>query len=224
MLFDLFITGNLLTEIEENLWPYCGSSFAFTASTLTGINLQEKISRLVSNVVRNAGSTEKGVARQWAKEWTDTGVGILDKVISYINELRSSLPITDNVNEQVDKPSTSHSNSNMLDDMFENVEPQLKRLRRTTNVTDELERFLSLEMTLKMPVTFFYSTESFPVLKKVAKFILATPVSSARVERMFSQSGLILSKLRRRMKPCLLQAIVYTKSYNMAKKMMQIYD
>ena len=104
------------------MWPYCGSSFAFTASTLTGINLQEKISRLVSNVVRN------GVAKQWAKEWTDTGVGILDKVISYINELRSSLPITDNVNEQVDKPSTSHSN--LLDDMFENIEPRLKRVRR----------------------------------------------------------------------------------------------
>ena len=41
------------------------------------------------------------------------------------------------------------------------------------------------------------------MLKSSAKIVLAIPVSSAAVERLFSAAGLLLSKLRRRMIPAL---------------------
>ena len=42
-------------------------------------------------------------------------------------------------------------------------------------------------------------------------------MSSGKIERLFSQTGLILSKLRRKMKPIVLQSIVYKQALSSLK-------
>jgi len=49
------------------------------------------------------------------------------------------------------------------------------------------------------------------ILRQSARFLLAVKTSSATVERLFSSAGIILSKLRRCMKPDKLAALLYIK-------------
>lgn len=52
---------------------------------------------------------------------------------------------------------------------------------------------------------------AFPILQHLAARYLAVPASSASCERVFSQAGLTLSKLRTRMAPDLFEALMTLK-------------
>ena len=50
-----------------------------------------------------------------------------------------------------------------------------------------------------------------PLLREAAKRIRSIPGTSAMIERLFSETGIIISPMRRRMSSELLQALVYLK-------------
>ena len=53
--------------------------------------------------------------------------------------------------------------------------------------------------------------KDFPTIQPLFERLLCVPASSAPVERVFSQSGLILSARRARMSNSLLETLVFTK-------------
>jgi hypothetical protein len=63
-----------------------------------------------------------------------------------------------------------------------------------------------------------------PLLQRCAKIILSVPVSSAAVERLFYETGLVLSKLRKKMKPATLSAMVYRKYATKSDSFFRQYD
>ena len=63
--------------------------------------------------------------------------------------------------------------------------------------------FQKLRQPTSQPLNHWKNEHRFPLLKASSKIVLAVPVSSAAVERVFSAAGLLLSKLQKRMSPAL---------------------
>ena len=83
--------------------------------------------------------------------------------------------------------------------------------REGVSLEDEVNMFQKLRQPNSQPLDYWKNKHRFPLLKAGAKVVLAIPVSSAAVERLFSAAGLLLSKLRKRMLPALVINSVYTK-------------
>ena len=75
----------------------------------------------------------------------------------------------------------------------------------------ELEKYEAIRTPTTTPLKFWKAANSFPILRQTARFLLAVKTSSATIERLFSSAGIILSKLRRCVKPDKLAALLYIK-------------
>ena len=53
--------------------------------------------------------------------------------------------------------------------------------------------------------------KTFPVMAKLARKYLCIPATSTPAERVFSQMGLLITKLRNRLSPCTAEAILFLK-------------
>ena len=71
--------------------------------------------------------------------------------------------------------------------------------------------FQKLRQPNSQPLDYWKNEHRFPLIKAGAKVVLAIPVSSAAVERLFSAARLLLRKLRKRMLPALVINSVYIK-------------
>ena len=69
--------------------------------------------------------------------------------------------------------------------------------------------FQKLRQPTSQPLNYWKNEHKFQLLNASAKIVLAIPVSSAVVERLFSAAELLLSKLRKRMSPALVINSVY---------------
>jgi len=58
-------------------------------------------------------------------------------------------------------------------------------------------------------------------LKVCAKIIFSVPVSSAGIERLFSQAGMLLTKQRKRMLPKVMKKLVYIRYEKKYRKWME---
>jgi hypothetical protein len=59
---------------------------------------------------------------------------------------------------------------------------------------------------MKDPVS-FWKVSGLPRLKTCAKIIFSVPVSSAGIERLFSDAGMLLTKQRKRMLPNVMKEV-----------------
>jgi hypothetical protein len=83
----------------------------------------------------------------------------------------------------------------------------------TTNSKTELEKYLSeatedTEMKLDLLVWWKASEQRFPILSRMARDVLAIPISTVASESAFSTSGRILDDFRSSLTPFMLEAIV----------------
>ena len=74
----------------------------------------------------------------------------------------------------------------------------------------EFKRF-ELQRRPTLDLQSFWKGADFILLRRAAIILLSVPASSAAIERIFSEAGLILTKLRRRLDPGKLTALVYIK-------------
>lgn len=87
------------------------------------------------------------------------------------------------------------------------TEPARKKIRRELNV--ELQEFRETRIPMKDPTEFWRYSRRLNSLRICAKIILSVPVSSASVERLFSEAGILLSKMRKRLSPATMKKLVY---------------
>ena len=80
--------------------------------------------------------------------------------------------------------------------------------------------FQKLRQPSSQPLDYWKNEHRFPLLKAGTKVVLAVPVSSAAVERLFSAAGLLLSKLRKRTLPAVVINCVYSR-FACNKKMVE---
>ena len=85
---------------------------------------------------------------------------------------------------------------------------------------EEVNMFQKLRQPSSQPLDYWKNEHRFPLLKAGAKVVLAVPVSSAAVERLFSAAGLLLSKLRKRTLPAVVINSVYSR-FACNKKMVE---
>lgn len=85
-------------------------------------------------------------------------------------------------------------------------------------VRDEVERYFKLKITaVASPIRWWRDKRAaFPTLSRLAAKYLSVPASSASVERVFSQAGLTLTKLRTRMSTELLEELLIIKYHHFA--------
>ena len=76
---------------------------------------------------------------------------------------------------------------------------------------DEITLFQRLRHPTAQPLNYWKNEERFLVLKIAAKIVLAVPMSSAAVERVFNAAGLLLSDFRGHMQPALLTNSLYAR-------------
>ena len=81
--------------------------------------------------------------------------------------------------------------------------------RKNKCLEDEVTMFQKLRQPTSQPLNYGKNQNRFPLLKASAKIVLAIPVSSAAVERLFNAAGLLFSKLRKRKSPALVINSVY---------------
>ena len=71
---------------------------------------------------------------------------------------------------------------------------------------------------MKDPIEFWRYSQ-LKRLRTCAKIIFSAQVSSAAVERLFSQAGILLSKMRKRMSPAVMKKLVYIRYQNKYKEL-----
>ena len=67
--------------------------------------------------------------------------------------------------------------------------------------------------------TEFWRYSQLKRLRTCAKIIFSAPVSSAAVERLFNQAGILLSKMRKRVSPAVMKKLVYIRYQNKYKEL-----
>ena len=76
---------------------------------------------------------------------------------------------------------------------------------------DETALLHKLRHPTAQPLNYWENEERFLVLKTAAIIVLAVPMSSAAMDRLFNTAGLLLSNFRRHMQPALVANSVYTR-------------
>lgn len=202
----------LRNQMRKKLWPYCGSSFAKAACYLSGIDVCNTALDMVKTLRYSSKKTRE--LQVFMNEWEQEMQGFKSSVVNYLNQLLDSMHISDIPTDKVSdnqerEPSTSS-------DPFETLfAPRPKRMK--TSLHEQLETEMLLFETIRVasrhPTKDFWKEKGpqMRLLSKCAKILFSTPVSSASVERLFSEAGILLSKLRKRLKPDKLSAMIYTK-------------
>ena len=197
---------NFHSIIGEKLWPYCGSSLAVSAAFLTGVDILAKIGDMVKSVTEKKRNVD---INKWANDWIAFSKSVVATVISFMKELHLSSESSDlcEAAGTVEQNPTSD-----FDLLF--VPPPNKALKFGDPITSNcLEEEVNMFQKLRQPSSqpYWKNEHRFPLLKAGAKVVLAVPVSSAAIERLFSAAGLLLSKFRRRMLPAVVINSVYSR-------------
>ena len=105
--------------------------------------------------------------------------------------------------ERSDDCGETVENGNMFDLLFEeNKEtPNL----HSSGIHGELSIFNATRKPTRNILEFWRNVTQYKSLRLVARIILSIPATSAGIERLFSECGIILSKMRRRINPQNLQ-------------------
>ncbi|KAH9503610.1 hypothetical protein Btru_066970 [Bulinus truncatus] len=195
---------NFRKIIGEKLWPYCCSSLAITAAFLTGVDIKAKIEDMVKSVVTKKGNVD---TNKWSNDWIAFSESVIPTVISFIKELNPSPQSSAVCKVEVNVDQKPKSDFDLMFDPPPNKALKLHDPRNKC-LEDEITMFQQLRQPTSQPLNYWKNEHRFPLLKASAKIVLAIPVSSAAVERLFSAAGL-LSKLRKRMLPALIINSVY---------------
>ena len=110
-------------------------------------------------------------------------------------------------------------------DPFENLylitdeeEQSLAKKAKVNTLGIELPEFGDTRVPMKDP-TEFWRYSQLKRLRTCAKIIFSVQVSSASVERLFSQAGILLSKMRKRVSPAVMKKLVYIRYQNKYKEL-----
>lgn len=85
----------------------------------------------------------------------------------------------------------------------------------------EIATYAKSRYPFRAPQEYWKVADQLPLLQSCARVLLSVPVSSAAVERLFSEAGMILSKLRKKTRPKVLQAMMYLKYSDIFKNIMK---
>ena len=77
-------------------------------------------------------------------------------------------------------------------------------------ISYELEKY-KIQRPPTADVQSYWKNSDFFLLRRAAQIFLSVPASSAAIERIFSEAGIILTKLRRRLDPGKLAALINIK-------------
>ncbi|CAK8685836.1 unnamed protein product [Clavelina lepadiformis] len=126
--------------------------------------------------------------------WITFSKSVVSTVISFMKELNLSSELSD----VCEVTGTVEQNPSDFDLLF--VPPRNKTLKFGTPIMsncieEEVNTFQKLRQPSSQPLDYWKNEHRFPLLTAGAKTVLAIPVSSAAVERLFSAAGLLLTKL-----------------------------
>ena len=96
-------------------------------------------------------------------------------------------------------------------------EQSLAKKSKVSTLDVELQEFRGTRVPMKDPTEFWRRLTR---LRTCAKIVFSAPVSSAAVERLFSQAGILLSKMRKRMSPAVMKKLVYIRYQNKYKDLL----
>ena len=202
--------GHIRSVMGNKLWPYSSSSFSKAAAYLTGINFKAKIKDLIDSIAQDATLHDICITsfmESWLKEANDFDSIVKDEIRFILNSLPKLLNEKSiNANQQV-----KVSSADLFDSLFDTNEDT-----STTEMESDVDILLSAEFKrfeLQRKPTHDVQSfwKDFLLLRRAAIILLSVPASSAAVERLFSEAGLILTKLRRRLDSGKLKALVYIK-------------
>ena len=115
----------------------------------------------------------------------------------------------------------------LFDDIFaqtdDEEEPELAAKRCKVSATPllvEINEFRDSRVPMRDPSS-FWKCSRLRRLKVCAKIIFSVPVSSAGIERLFSEAGMLLTKQRKRMLPKLMKKLVYIRYEKKYRKWME---
>ena len=153
---------------------------------------------------------------KWANDWVAFSKSVVPTVISFIRDLNlssesSTVREVAGIAEQKPK-----SDFDLLFDLPPNKALTFDGRMMNKCLGDEVRMFQKLPRANSQPLDYLKNEHRFPLLKASAKNVLAIPVSSAAVERLFGAAGLLLSRLRKRMLPAL---VINSKCIRFACKM-----
>ena len=204
--------SHLRAVMGDKVWPYSGSSFSKTAAFFTGIDFYSKIKDVISYVEGDAGPLEidtTAFIQSWLEEAHLFDSVAENGVKMMIRDLEFELDGGSRSTSQVRKVQSN----DLFDSLFE---PKIIK-SITENYTNfdkqisyELERY-KIQRLPTADVQSYWKNADFLLLRRAAQIFLSVPASSAAIERMFSEAGIILTKLRRRLDPGKLAALIYIK-------------
>ena len=207
--------AHLRSVMENKLWTYSGSAFSKAAAFLTGINFRCKIRDLIDSIDMDANSQEKNITsfkQGWLKEAND-----FDSVVR--NEIEMIISSLSEIPDVKSKPMKSIKlgkiqSVDLFDTLFDSSDypPKTDEIESDMGVLlcAEFKRF-ELQRRPTLDLQSFWKGADFILLRRAAIILLSVPASSAAIERIFSEAGLILTKLRRHLDPGKLTALVYIK-------------
>ena len=99
-------------------------------------------------------------------------------------------------------------------------EQSLAKKSKVGTLDVELQEFRGTRVPMKDP-TEFWRYSRLTSLRTCAKIVFSAPVSSAAVERLFSQAGILLSKMRKRMSPAVMKKLIYIRYQNKDKDLIK---
>ena len=210
--------GHLREVMGNKLWPYSGSAFSKTAAFLTGINFRLKIRELIDSIDEDANIQNIPIT-QFRQGWTkeaDEFESIVKAHIRFIVSNLTNLAGTPDTKSKCEAERIKDTKAcDLFDTLFQsNNEPSLVVTDIDTLLEGELERFERHRQPRSDILTYWRSAD-FVFLRRVASIILSVPASSATIERLFSEAGIVLTKLRRRLDPEKLSALIYIKYASM---------
>ncbi|XP_077975174.1 uncharacterized protein LOC144431214 [Styela clava] len=189
-------------------WPYCGSSLAVTAAFLTGVDISAKIEDMVMSVTQKKSDVN---ISKWANGWVAFSKSVIPTVISFLSDLNLSSGSSGECDVAGIVEQKPKSDFDLLFDPVPKKALKYDGPINNNNLENEVNLFQKLRQPNSHPMDYWKNEHKFPLLKAGAKIVLAVPVSSASVERLFSAAGLFLTKLRQRMLPSLVINSVYIK-------------
>ena len=183
---------NFHSIIGEKLWLYCGSSLAVSVAFLTGVNILAKIEYIVKSVTQKKRNVD---INKWANDWITFSKSVLPIVISFMKNLNLSSKSSDICEVAGTVEQKPKSDFDLLFDPPPNKALKFDSPIRSKCLVDEVNMFQKLRQPNSQPLDYWKNEHRFPLLKAGVKIVLAVPVSSAAVERLFSATRLLLTKL-----------------------------
>ena len=146
-----------------------------------------------------------------ASDWFAFSKSVVATAISFIKELNLSSESSDVCKVAVTEEQKQTSDFDILFESPPNKAFKFSGPIRNKCLEDEVNMFQKLRQPNLQPLDYWKNEHRFPLLKACAKVILAIPVSSAALERLFIAAELLFGKLRERMLPALVINSVYIK-------------